>query len=131
MIDCFNLNKQAIYDSISQFRSNKNLTCFLFNLYLEKINLTTKSTLSAGYIGSSDKYVTSSLNKDYVCLNDTDPTKNIYNNKEIRSYFYSKFPNKSNYEINNTNSLFETYTKPANNRADGRADGKADCYLYF
>ena len=111
MIECFNLYKQQIYNSISQFRSNKNLTCFLFNLYLEKINLTAKSSLSPGYLGSNDAAILKNLSKNYVCLNDTNPNKDIYANKEIRLYFYSKFSSKCKYELNDTQTLREIETK--------------------
>ena len=128
MIDCFNLHKAAIYNSISQFRNNKNLTCFLFNLYLKKINLTSRSNLIAGYISSDAYNISANLAKTYVCLNDTDPNKNIYANKEIRAYFYSHFSTKSKYEISNTNSLTETIKDTKQNN---RADGRSDSYLYF
>lgn len=132
MIECFNLYKQQIYDSISQFRSNKNLTCFLFNIYLAKIGLTVNSPLSAGYLGSNDTNIQKNLTKNYICLNDTDPNKNIYANKEIRAYFYSKFTTKSKYELFDTSSLIEKYSSQTKNNSDIRADGsKAGYYLYF
>lgn len=119
MIECFKKYKRQIIGSISQFRSSKNLTCFLFNLYTRKLGYELASTLKQGYLCSTSgaRTIEQALKQDYVCLNDTNPNINLYDNTQIRSYFYSKFNNKSKYELTdcpelvviNTNKLANSY----------------------
>lgn len=116
MMECFNKYKTQIYNSISQFRDKKNLTCYIFNLYLKQNNLTVDSPLKFGYIDSWCNNINSQLTADYICLNDTSTNVNIYKNSTLNSYFYSHFKNKSKYELNDSIILKELgmINKPEN-----------------
>ena len=101
--ECFIKYKKEILSSISQFRSEKNLTCYLFSLYLDKINKRTSSSLvnkviSSGY-NSNLTVIRERLNSaDMLCLNDTREEVNIYSNQEINKWFEQNFSHYSIYE---------------------------------
>jgi len=128
MIECFTKYKKQILASITQFRSNKNLTCFLYNLYTRKCGHELASTLKQGYLcsTSSARTIEQALKKDYVCLNDTDPNIDLYSNTQIRTYFYNKFNNKSKYELTDCPELI---TANSNKLADSYANTQASFAL--
>ncbi len=130
MQECYKTYKNQIEKSISAFREPKNLTVYLYSLYLLKNNLQKNSPLKIGYLCSKSDSNTLTYNfstKDTICLNDTSNTINIYTNKVIRSFFWSQFSSKSKYELYDTNNLKEILKKIDNKKADGRPD----TYLYF
>ncbi len=100
---CYKENESEILSSISQFRCSKNLTCFLFNLYMFNNNNAIKSKLDEAYIGSdyNDNQIKEGLKKSIVCLNDTSNKINIYDKQIIKEFFKNNFYNKSKYETDN------------------------------
>lgn len=124
----YNIYKREIAQSISQFRSAKNLTVFLFSLSLLKNKLQEQTELSIGYLSStsSEQNIRLKLNNsDTVCLNDTAAEVDIYSNAYIRYFFYSNFNHKSKYE------LFADHTLTAKNPDQQKSYGQANTYLYF
>ena len=102
MIEVFNEHKDAILNSISRFRSTKNLTVFLFSLDLIKNSLQEKTTLKNEYLWyeASKELIMSRLNdNDVICLNDTSDKINIYENSHIKAFFNLRFNAKSKYEL--------------------------------
>lgn len=109
MIEVFNAHKDAILNSISRFRSKKNLTVFLFSLDLIKNSLQGKTTLKNDYLwdGASRELIINRLNdSDVICLNDTSDVINIYENEDIKDFFNSRFKNTSKYELNNISTHY-------------------------
>ncbi len=100
---CFNNNKSKILKSITQFRSEKNLTCYLFSLFLHKEGIRQNSNLfseviSSGTSKDSDFVNFKLKNSDTLCLNDTRTDINIYSNSNINDWFMSNFKYPSKYE---------------------------------
>jgi len=131
MSECFNRNKIDILNSISTFRQEKNINCYVWLNDLIQKNKQQKSTIIQGTLqsNSSDKLIKERLNsRDSICINDTNEDINIYENKELKIWFSNNFPYASKYEIdydekkknkfrqkiNNTNSVVSnlTYTNP-------------------
>jgi len=99
--ECYNNYEKDILDSLSQFRESKNLTCYLYSLYLYKINLQENSNLLVGYLSSysGDISINRVLNNfDTICINDTDSSIDIYKNKVLNKWFHENFPYCSKYE---------------------------------
>lgn len=128
--NCFECYQTKIYESISQFRSAKNLTCFLFNLFMLKNNTAVKANLDESYICStySEAEIKKRLDKSIVCLNDTSETIDIYQLPVVTTYFKQNFTNKSKYELNDFVKVNNAGSTPTKNT---RADGQANTYLYF
>ena len=106
--ECFNLHKKDIYASLSQFRADKNLTCYLYSLYLDKTAKREASTLKLGYLDSyanNTKIMKVLTDKNMLCLNDVSSEINIYENTLIRQQFKAKFSKKSIYELNDCKEL--------------------------
>ena len=132
---CYLENEQKIKDSLSQFRSANNYTCYLYSLYLAKNNNQKASSLKLGYLASNanEKAIAKVLSSaDMLCINDTADENNIYQNKLLRQYFKLKFNKKSNFELNNyTDEIKIDAIKLEEKKKDIRADGRSDSYLYF
>lgn len=112
MKECFYNNKEKILQSISRFRDNKNINCFVYSNYQVKKNIVEKSNLKFNYIGIFDK--TKLDNSDIVCINDHDTRDSIYEDVSLINYFCNKYYNKSIYERNNSiqfEKTHETITK--------------------
>ncbi len=104
MLEVYNKYKINLFQSISQFRESKNLTIYLFSLYLIKNNLQKNTHVNALYLWSeaNGKEISSRLAKgDSICINDTSSEIDIYNKYEIKEFFYKKFNFKSDFEITN------------------------------
>ena len=133
---CYLENEIKINNSLSQFRSASNYTCYLYSLYLAKNNKRQTSHLKLGYLASNANNNT--INKvltyaDMLCVNDTADENNIYQNKLLRQYFKSKFGRKSNFELNDYTDDIKIESKQLvdNKEKDIRADGQPNTYLYF
>ena len=102
--ECFDKYKNRILKSISQFREDKNINCFVYSLYQVKKNLTKSSNLIFYYLGTYDK---NKLDRsDIVCINDHNTNGSIYDDSSLIDYFCNKYSGKSIYELNN-NAIFE------------------------
>ena len=87
MKDCYLKYEKQILNSITQFRDKKNLTVYLFSLYLAKNKLQTKSTVINKYLCSTSKMIDIKNcfeTADVICINDTDSTIDIYSTPEVR-----------------------------------------------
>lgn len=101
MIECFELHKSKILNSCTRFRESKNLTVYLFSLFLIKNQLQQKGYLNLGYIWSEcgNNFLRKILNtKDTVCLNDTSPEIDLCANILVKTYFKNNFKNYCEYE---------------------------------
>ena len=129
---CYEKYQAKIKNSITQFRDSKNLTCYLFSLYLKLINKYNNNGIKEAIASSTTKNITSLLeSKDTVCINDTEASINIYADNDLRYWFKNKFDQKSSYETTDLPTNFCTTPKPKEKDKDIRADGYSNCYLYF
>lgn len=124
MAACFLEHRAAIENSISRFRAPKNLTCFLFSLYLVKKQYQLPTDLKFGYLcdTSGKMSIKTNLTKDQIVLNDTDKNQ-IWSNPLIIDFFKTNFDAVSKYEV--------TKWHLPQLQLDARADGRSGCYLYF
>lgn len=130
--NCFEKYSKQIYKSISQFRSPKNLTCFLFNLFMFKNNTAIKAELDEGYICStySEADIKKKLNKSIVCLNDTSESINIYELPVIKEYFKTKYSVKSKYETNSITYKAPIVIKEHENIEDSALPSLDECLFW-
>lgn len=99
---CYTLNKEKIDNSISNFRSTKNMNAYLYSLYLDKQGQRVSTPVESEYVSSSaikKQNMSDILNSNVLCLNDDDPEFDIYSDKTLRQTFETLFPHKSSYEI--------------------------------
>lgn len=101
LIRCFNECKEDILNSISRFRSEKNINCYIYNNYLYREKLLTRSNLTYKYIGSKCTPTQLSVLNGFhvVCLNDDRVDTDLYKDKFVNLIFYHHFPTKSKYEL--------------------------------
>lgn len=97
-LECYSKYKTDILKSITTLRAISNMNVYLYSYYLKKLNLVEDSVLKFSYIDNYDYKVFRS-NTDVLCINDSSPSFNIYENIFINSYFSSKYANKSKYEL--------------------------------
>ena len=108
---CFNEHKEAILNSISKFREEKNLNVYMFDHYIIKNH---KQYPREGvhskciFSSSEDRFleIMFDTKSDYfekhnfnmICIQDNKEDINIYENYYISNYFKIIYKNKSNYE---------------------------------
>ena len=121
MIEVFNKHKDTILNSISRFRSKKNLTVFLFSLDLIKNALQGKTNLKNDYLwdGASRELIIDRLtDSDVICLNDTSAAINIYENQYRKDFFISRVNDICKYELNNISTYYSRRKKKFNSYLD-------------
>ena len=116
---CYNNYKSQIIKSITKFRSEINLNCFIFDLWQVKQKLVIDSNLHCNYIANYNNSLLSS--SDVLCINDANPEFNIYGDKDLINWFDRMFHAKSKYE--RTEHTFSINAK--------QSYGQANTYLYF
>lgn len=93
-----------ILNSISRFRDKKNLTVYLYDFYLKKLELTTEKTYIFSYFSSASPasaVCTAIINPHVyktICINDTFEEEDKQRIQIINEYFNSQLPNQSKYE---------------------------------
>lgn len=125
---CYNKYKAAINKSISRFRADTNFNVYLYLLYMFKENLQIESNLKEDYLDSKANLNIFKLRNDPIkpvlCINDTSEEFSIYDNKNLFWQFYSRFPKKSIYELND-------FSKKPKNPHEQKSYGQSNTYLYF
>lgn len=105
MRQCYLCNSTKIIQSITRFRDQKNYNCYIYSLYQDATNMRINSTLKDNYLSAaqvaclSKQNINARLTCDTVCLNDNDPSVDIYSNKYLLEWFAAEFPTKCQYEI--------------------------------
>ena len=100
VIECFNLYKKEIYNSISTLRTSKNMNVYLYTYYLLQQNLCEDSSVAFSYTSAYDnRFVKGILLSDILCIGDEKTNLNIYRDARINKNFRKIFPEKSKYEL--------------------------------
>jgi len=100
VIECFNLYKQEIYNSISTLRTNKNMNVYLYTYYLLQQDLCEDSSVVFSYTCAYDnRFIRGILLSDILCIGDEKSNLNVYRDARINKYFAKIFPEKSKYEL--------------------------------
>ena len=100
VIECYNLYKNEIYNSITKLRTEKNFNVYLFCYYMLKNNLYQNSKNKFIYTTKYDsRFVNAILNADILCLGDVNPRYNIFEDVKINKRFNELFKEKCKYEL--------------------------------
>lgn len=100
VLECFNLYKKEIYDSITTLRTDKNMNGYLYCYYLLKQNLCEDSSIVFSYTSAYDnRFIKGILLSDILCIGDEKANLNIYQDARINKNFRKIFPEKSKYEL--------------------------------
>lgn len=100
VLECFNLYKKEIYNSITTLRTSKNINGYLYCYYLLKQGLCEESQIKFSYTCKYDsRAVKAFLVSDVLCIGDENPNFNIYQDAKLNSRFNKLFKEKSKYEL--------------------------------
>lgn len=97
-IECFNIYKNEILNSISKTRTEFNFNVYLFSFYLRKIGKTTRSKIhNSLYFRNMPKCLDSKFNQ-VLCINDDGSDFSVYDDEKLNTWFKNNFKDKSKYE---------------------------------
>ena len=100
VIECFNLYKKEIYNSISPLRTHNNMNVYLYTYYLLQQDLCEDSSVTFVYTSKYDsRFVKGILSSDILCIGDEEIRLRIYQDLRINKCFNRIFPEKSKYEL--------------------------------
>lgn len=100
VLECFNLYKKEIYDSITTLRTSKNMNGYLYCYYLLKQGLCEESLIKFIYTNRYDnRLVSAVLFGDIVCIGDENIKYHVYQDPKINKKFKGILGEKCKYEL--------------------------------